>query len=167
MWVICRLLTKAYFLFEYIDILHLWFEWCFILSLLDFLNTSSVQMYVDELCTLFSFFNAEIRKNISIKYESYLKSRKMYAFGQEIRFYYKSKLIMFHQQQNKWYPPKMFTGPFRSYTFNFSINLLAHKNLWLCYYVQINSLKQKYIAALKWASKHLLEGTIYFVVDDT
>ena len=35
-------------------------------------------------------------------------------------------------------------------------NLPAHNNLWLCYYVQVNSLWLKSSVASKWASKYLL-----------
>ena len=34
-------------------------------------------------------------------------------------------------------------------------NLLAHNNLWLCYYVQVNLLRLKYSVASKWASKNI------------
>ena len=33
-------------------------------------------------------------------------------------------------------------------------NLLAHNNLWLCYYGQVNSVRLKYNVASKWASKN-------------
>ena len=38
-------------------------------------------------------------------------------------------------------------------------NLLAHKNLWFCYYGQVNSLRLKSSVASKWERKHFL-GTI-------
>ena len=43
-------------------------------------------------------------------------------------------------------------------------NLLAHNNLWLCYYEQVNSQRLKQNVASKWESKHLW-GTIYFAVN--
>ena len=38
-------------------------------------------------------------------------------------------------------PPKVFTCQFRRYTYTSLAvaNLLAHNNLWLCYYGQVNS----------------------------
>ena len=47
---------------------------------------------------------------------------------------------MYSQQQNKWYPQKC---------------LLAHNNITICYYGQVNSLRLKLNVASKWASKHL------------
>ena len=45
-------------------------------------------------------------------------------------------------------------------------NLLAHNNLWLCYYGQVNLLWIKLSVVSKWASK-FFGGTIYFAVDGT
>ena len=45
-------------------------------------------------------------------------------------------------------------------------NLLAHNNITISYYMQVNSLRLKSSVASKWASKHLW-GTIYFAVDST
>ena len=40
-------------------------------------------------------------------------------------------------------------------------NLLAHNNLWLCKYMQVNSLRLKLSVASKWASKHLREYHLF------
>ena len=45
-------------------------------------------------------------------------------------------------------------------------NSLAHNNITMIYYVQVNSLRLKSNVAWKWASKHLW-GAIYFAVDGT
>ena len=44
--------------------------------------------------------------------------------------------------------------------------ILAHNNLWLCYYGQVNSIWLKTNATSKWASKYRW-GTICFAVDGT
>ena len=45
-------------------------------------------------------------------------------------------------------------------------SLLAHNNITISYYGQVNSQRLKSKVASKWASKHLC-GTIYFAVDGT
>ena len=45
-------------------------------------------------------------------------------------------------------------------------NLLAHNNITISYYVQVNSQRLKSTVASKWASKHLC-GTNYFAFDGT
>ena len=47
-----------------------------------------------------------------------------------------------------------------------AVNLLAHNNLWLCYYGQVNSLRLKSSVASKWAS-NTFAGTINFAGDGT
>ena len=45
-------------------------------------------------------------------------------------------------------------------------NLLAHNNITISYYMQVNSLRLNLSVASKWARKHLW-GTIYFAVVGT
>ena len=73
---------------------------------------------------------------------------------------------MYHQQQNKWYPLKGFYLPISKLC---SIilavaNLLAHNNVTISYYGQVNSVRLKSSSASKWASKDPWH-TIYFAVD--
>ena len=64
--------------------------------------------------------------------------------------------------QNKWYSQRSLLTYFGA-KFNFKrTNLLAHNNLWLRYYRQVNSLRLKPSEASKWASKL---STIYFAGD--
>ena len=46
-------------------------------------------------------------------------------------------------------------------------NLLAHNNITISYYVQVNSLRLKPTVVRKWASINACVGTIYFAVDGT
>ena len=46
-------------------------------------------------------------------------------------------------------------------------NLLAHNNLWLCYYLQVNSLRLKSNLASKCGQVNTFGGIIYFAVDGT
>ena len=66
------------------------------------------------------------------------------------------KYPRYSQQQTKWYPLKKFMRPILKLHSNIAVaNLVAHKNLWLCYYVQVSLLRLKKNVAAKWASKHL------------
>ena len=53
--------------------------------------------------------------------------------------------------------PKDFTCSFRSYIHSILAvgNLLAHNNITISYYVQVNSLQLKSRVASTWSSKHL------------
>ena len=53
---------------------------------------------------------------------------------------------MYHQQQNRLYPQSCFLANSEAkYTYSILAvaNLLAHNNLWLCYYRQVNSVRLK------------------------
>ena len=59
-----------------------------------------------------------------------------------------------YQHQNKWYSQRCLLA-------HFEANLLAHNNWWLCYYVQVNSLRLKPNVVSKWTSKHLWEYHLF------
>ena len=66
--------------------------------------------------------------------------------------------LMYHQQQNIWYPPKVFTCPFRSYLHFSRAEFtcpVAHNNITILYYGQVKLLRLKSSVTSKWASKHL------------
>ena len=48
---------------------------------------------------------------------------------------------IYHQQQNKWYPKGAYLPISNLYSMLSAANLLAHNNVWLCNYVQVNSLR--------------------------
>ena len=49
--------------------------------------------------------------------------------------------LMYHQQQSKWYPKDVYLSISKLNSILAVSNLLAHDNLWLCYYGQVNSLR--------------------------
>ena len=59
--------------------------------------------------------------------------------------------------------PKDFTSPFRSYThFILAVpNLLAHNNITISYYGQVNSLLLKSSVASKWTTNHFWEYHLF------
>ena len=59
---------------------------------------------------------------------------------------------MYHQQQNKWYPKCVYL-PIAKLHFILEVpDLLAHNNITISYYVQVNSLRLKPTVVRKWAS---------------
>ena len=70
----------------------------------------------------------------------------------EIVIYY---LYMYNQQQNKWYPQRCLLAHFKATLYFNVANVLAHNNVSICYYVQVNSLRLKSSVAWKWASIQL------------
>ena len=48
---------------------------------------------------------------------------------------------MYSQQQNKWYPKGVYLSISKLHSILAVGNLLAHNNLCLCYYGQVNSLR--------------------------
>ena len=62
---------------------------------------------------------------------------------------------MHHHQQDKCYPQMCLLAHFEA-TLDLAVaNLLAHNNITLSYYRQVNSLRIKSSVASKWAIKHL------------
>ena len=70
--------------------------------------------------------------------------------------------ILYHQQQNKWYPQMFLLAHFEDIHSILAVaNLLAHNNITVIYYMQLNSLRLKSSVASKWASKHLWEYHLF------
>ena len=65
---------------------------------------------------------------------------------------------MYHQQQNKWYATTkvVYFAISKLHSILVVANLVAHNNITMNNYMQINSLQLKSNVASKWASKHLL-----------
>ena len=63
--------------------------------------------------------------------------------------------LMYHQQQNKWYPKGFHLLISKLHSILALLNLLGHNNITISYYVQVNSLRLKSNVASKWTSKLL------------
>ena len=92
-------------------------------------------------------------------FESKTRATQKFVFLQDNDLKHRAKnmkKLLNNQQQNKWYPESCLLPHFEASLYILAVpNLLAHKNLWLCYYGQVNSLWLKSSVASKIESKHL------------
>ena len=58
------------------------------------------------------------------------------------------RTLMYHQQQNKWYPKGFHLPISKLHSILAVANLIAHNDIWLCYYGQVKSLGVPFILLL-------------------